>query len=376
MKNAIWCLVVASMGISASAYAVETLDWTVAEGALTSPMSGIQMHGSAVVKKNGTNYVYAIGGNRSGDSRYIAFASMSLDPLTVSSWANATWEFPIHSDGFALYGNYIERSTLTYNGRIYVVGGTHNESNGPDYNGVRVLEPNDTGDILSDDKSFDGAAAGANPPLDRLSPVAAVDPATGYLYVTGGDENTVVQRMKIDPVSGTVSDLTNLSSTTVWPAYFSMGMVINNGYIYIISGRGGNETKVQYAKINSDGTLGAFANTAPLPEARYDGGSAVVNGNIYVVGGTTNTNMTVRNTVFRAQFGANGEITGWETDAEIPATLPAQPAAIPGLRRFNVASMGDEGFVIIGGRSFDSNFLPNLYLATPKISSVADWTLY
>jgi opacity protein-like surface antigen len=63
--------------------------------------------------------------------------------------------------------------------------------------------------------------------------------------------------------------------------------VVNNGYIYTTGGWivAANTSTVQYAQINSNGTLGAWLTTTPLPRAVYGHSAVVYNGYIYATGG-------------------------------------------------------------------------------------------
>ena len=64
--------------------------------------------------------------------------------------------------------------------------------------------------------------------------------------------------------------------------------VVYDGYIYILGGGGtGNSyyNDVQYAPINSDGTIGTWQSTTPFTQARNSHTSVVHDGYIYVIGG-------------------------------------------------------------------------------------------
>lgn len=356
-----------------SAVAQNKITWTEVTGSLEGTVGGIQMHGSAATKINGQWMLYAVGGNRlvGGDSVNVNYAPLSLNPVTVGTWTPTTFTFPTDGAGNAITSNYIERATFFYNGRLYIVGGSHNASNDPSLNKIRVFEPNSSGDFSAENAAlgFDGAAAGVTPTLGTAGSSAVVDPATGYLYVVGGSADTSVRRFKIDQTTGAVSDYQVLSTTLAHAAYFSSGAVIKGGYIYVIDSHNtADRGKVQFAKINTDGTLGAFATTTNLPTIHIDGGSAVLNGEIYVVAGHTGPgNAAVSNKVHRSVTGSNGAITSWVEDAALPLT--------GGLRRVGVASLGDDGFVVVGGRN-NAVFPPNVWVAKPVDTSVSDWSVY
>jgi hypothetical protein len=121
---------------------------------------------------------------------------------------------------------------------------------------------------------------------------------------------TKVQRATINPSNG---QLTWSGSYTYYVdnARNGLAAAIVNGYLYVIGGiYASNATpssEVDFAQINSDGTLGTFAKTtAQLGTARGDGvGAVAFGGSIYVVGGRD---------VMTAEYAtptAGGQITSW-----------------------------------------------------------------
>lgn len=380
MLNKIYGSALGLLCLAGSAFAqTDTVEWSVEQDSLLGTVGGIQMHGSAVLNVDGQRMLYAVGGNRTagGDSVNISYAPLDLDPVNVGAWADTTFEFASDSNEFAVGSTYIERTTFAYNDRLYIVGGNHNSSPEDGLNQIRVFEPTPTGDIIAESAAlgFDGAAAGVTPSLGNVGASAAVDPATNSLYVVGGSStDTTVRRFTIDPVTGAVSDYQVMTSTLLWPSWFSSGAVVKDGYLYVIDSHNtADRGKIQYAPINGDGTLGAFVQTASLPAPQIDGGSVVMNGEIYVVGGHTGGgNTAVTNAVTRSVTGANGAITEWVADAPFPN---ANLSTVEGLRRIGVASLGDDGFVIIGGRNNDQ-FPPHVFVAEPVNASVNEWSLY
>src|SRR6185369_11766857 len=101
------------------------------------------------------------------------------------------------------------------------------------------------------------------------------------------------------------------TSTTPLPARRTQqGVVTNNGYIYVLGGAqatAGNAAvkTVFYSKINADGSLGNWNNTAPLPNDLAEFATAVYNGYVYVMGGY-DTSGTGQTTVYYAKFNADG----------------------------------------------------------------------
>ena len=90
--------------------------------------------------------------------------------------------------------------------------------------------------------------------------------------------------------------------------------VVHNGYLYVIGGYGGNSLNdVQYAPINSDGTLGTWNTTTPFTGGRGSHASVVHNGYLYVIGGYENMTDNHLNDVQYAPINADGTVGGWST---------------------------------------------------------------
>ncbi len=143
--------------------------------------------------------------------------------------------------------------------------------------------------------------------------------ANGFMYVLGGGNgvdggNTATNtayyaRINADGSVGSFSTTSTLNT-----AIKGAGVTVVNGYIYLIGGSTGtvgttDSAVVQYARINSDGTLGTWATTTSLTEARDSAGVASHNGYIYVMGGNNTT--TTRNTGYYAKPNPDGTISSW-----------------------------------------------------------------
>ncbi|HWT40447.1 MAG TPA: hypothetical protein VN081_04240 [Dongiaceae bacterium] len=95
-----------------------------------------------------------------------------------------------------------------------------------------------------------------------------------------------------------------------------------NGYLYVFGGlqRGvGAYNTVQYAPINTDGTVGTWASTTNLPASYQRVNATVYNGYVYLVGGFQASAST--NTVYVAPFNTNGTIGSWSQMANLPVNL-------------------------------------------------------
>jgi len=110
--------------------------------------------------------------------------------------------------------------------------------------------------------------------------------------------------------------------------------VYYNGYVYVFGGRSNASTgdrsatkPCYYAAVNSDGSLGPWITTTPLPAARACGGAAAYNGRVYFWGGWgPEGSTTTRNTCYYAPINPDGSIGTWVTSA---VTIPDSDEATP-----------------------------------------------
>ncbi len=359
-------------GLLLSGAPAQTLEWTDDPPSLAPLMpAGIQMNGTAALTIGGREFVYIIGGNKStdagGDTTAIHYAPMEAG--RPGTWQEATAR--LERGGTT----YHTRSTVSFAGRIYVVGGRLNQEGdySTPYNGIRVFLPEETGDITAENVTYYTGEAGgivpaSEPPLDLLEMAAVVSgsrvhPGDGILYVLGGGlgdtESDAVRSFRIDGESGRIvgagpgrelafafKRLEPLPEPTAFHQ-----AVLHEGRIYV-AGNNPPSTAVYYSGILDDDTLGPWETaSAPLPEVRLDAAAASFDGDLYVLGGTAGTNADTRNTVFRAVFGEDGDIEAWEEDAPVPLE--------PGFRRVG-ATVTQESLLIIGGRRSDDGFTPSV----------------
>lgn len=92
--------------------------------------------------------------------------------------------------------------------------------------------------------------------------------------------------------------------------------IVVNGYIYVIGGVDGVGfvRTSEFAKINNDGSLGVWQQTAPLIEERGFIDAVAKDGFIYVVGGGNGPNgKNLLRTVERAKVNEDGSLSDWRT---------------------------------------------------------------
>lgn len=172
----------------------------------------------------------------------------------------------------------------------------------------------------------------------------------------------------------------NSSNGTTWnsgtvlpsPARCCVGAVAVNGYLYSLGGDdgGGKLTSVLYARIASDGSIGAWNTTTSLPTGMAGGGNATTyNGYIYITGGTS-TAATAQD-VFYAKPNPDGTITSWITQDNPTGNIDHQNAGVAAYNGY---------LYITGGSQIDGTLLDDVYYAriqadgsVPSFSVMTNW---
>ncbi len=258
--------------------------WT----ATTSLPIGKTGHSSVVYN----DYLYIIAGmSNSGSTKTVEYAYIKSDG-TLGSWQSTT----------SLSNNKDESVGIASNGYLYVIGGEG-------ASGIVEFAP-----LYSNGKVGEWSyATSYSPGRYQLASVAS----NGYIYVLGGlggggnpisDSLNDVQYSKISS-PGILSEFEAESSLT--SERYDHASIAYNGYLYLLGGAswGSPGANVQYAAINADGTLGSWVGTNGFNIARTAHRAAVYNGYIYVSGG--NSSGGYQNTVEYAKINSNGSLGTW-----------------------------------------------------------------
>ncbi|MEI9914395.1 MAG: hypothetical protein WDN66_05495 [Candidatus Saccharibacteria bacterium] len=146
----------------------------------------------------------------------------------------------------------------------------------------------------------------------------------GYIYLIGGSTTSITATVIYSQINsngtiGSWNTTTSLPSATVYSS-----AVAYNGYVYEIGGSVGGSpvTTVDYAKFNSNGTIGSWTATSTLPLIRADASAAAYNGYIYEIGGFNNSGSV--NTVYYAPVNADGTLGSWNTTTVLPSATQYQ----------------------------------------------------
>jgi len=197
--------------------------------------------------------------------------------------------------------------------------------------------------------------------------------ANGYGYVLGGrDGSNVVQSTvyyaKLNTDGSTGAWQTNANAM---PARYLHSSVVANGYVYVIGGfNGGRQSTVLYAKLNADGSTGAWQTNSYGIGATTPGGSAqardshtsiIANGYVYVIGGTTGTGQS---TVYYARLNADGTTGAWTTNTN----------ALPNLRSIHSSVVANGYAYVIGGYDDSANNSTVYYAKLNADGSTGTWS--
>jgi N-acetylneuraminic acid mutarotase len=148
--------------------------------------------------------------------------------------------------------------------------------------------------------------------------------ANGYIYLIGGADASNVATSsiiyaKLNADGSTGSWITNATSIPV--AVQTHSSVVANGYVYVIGGAvtaGTTQTSVYYAKLNTDGSVGAWStNTNVLPTSVAEHSSVAANGYVYVVGGSDNVGPPWNTYgTYYAKLNGDGTVGPWQTSKQ------------------------------------------------------------
>lgn len=254
-------------------------------------------NGESVVSYNGYIYVYGGQISSTAGSGYttndVDYARINNGRVgTVGSWSTTT----------TLASARYEDGSVAYNGYLYQLGGYDGSSYLSDTRYAAISTGGSLGSWTNSSNTFTTGRQG-------LDPVAY----NGYLYVVGGSGSSGglhdIQYAAINS-NGSLGSFTT-ATTTIAIARIGASTVAYNGYMYVIGGSTGgtNKSDVQYAAINSDGSLGSFSSTASFTNARYGMAVVAYNGYMYLIGGYDGTNFY--NDIQYAVINSGGTLGSW-----------------------------------------------------------------
>lgn len=270
-------------------------DWT----ALTSFTTGRYYHTSFI--HNGSLYI--TGGEQNTSTYYsdMQTAAIAADG-TLGSWTTVT--------AGALPSARHSHATTVYNGTLYLAGGVA---------GTTFINSTHYLKLASLASGLGAIGAWTSTTANGLGVYGVTAAAhNGYIYTFGGFAGSNAVRyapLNVDGTIGTWVTAGNLAQGTHFHS-----VVIYDGYVYITGGQNSGQNvinTVQFAPINSDGSLGTWATTTAMTQGRYGHGSVANNGYLYVLSGSFSSGLT---DVLYAPINSNGSVGSWSSTTALPAT--------------------------------------------------------
>ncbi|MEO6513662.1 MAG: hypothetical protein ABIR37_03165 [Candidatus Saccharimonadales bacterium] len=281
----------ATSTVAATAYSAEINNGGMGKVVSTNAGTALASTRESLATVAYKGYLYVLGGSSS--------AAVSADVLYAPINTNGALGSWLSTTSFTIARRDLD--AVAYNGYMYVLGG----NDGSDLNDVQYAPIHDDGTVGSwvSTSSFTTARS-------RFTAVIS----NGYMYILGGLNNfsilTDTQYVAInsDGTLGTWTGTTSIASGREAPAITSA-----NGYVYVTGGWTGSAyaNDVQYAPLNSDGTIGTWSTTTSFTKARYRHKVVAYNGNLYLAGGN-NANVQQADVQY-APINANGTLGKWQS---------------------------------------------------------------
>lgn len=257
------------------------------------------------------NYVYHIGGyTGSTYTAQVIYAPINNDG-TLGAWTTTNSLASPISGGTGLG----TQSCAVAGGRVYTIGGrTRTAGGGVNVASIQYASFNANGTLSSWTLN----------PTDYVGDVnnqAAVG-YNGYIYslgLAGGGLSDRVYRASVNG-DGTLSSWTRMNDLTRTRNYDSLALY--GGYLYVGGGgvSGGTTDTVEYVKINDDGTLGTWTTTSSMTEVKRRQTMLAINGYMYAVGGEDNSSSPL-STVEYAKINSDGTLGTWTRSANLTVTF-------------------------------------------------------
>lgn len=249
------------------------------------------------------NRIYATGGSLQGTSRHDVWMAQIQPNGTLGAWTAMT-DLPTSN---RWHGCAVDPA----NPSLYIVGGDNGTTSRADV--LRASINTTTGAL---------GAWVAQPSLPAARRGAGVEWTAGTLYVIGGEEaDGFVLR---DTVFRATTSVTGSAGWTtqsgLMPADYVFGTAVAGGRIYKTGGYTADEA-VRVSAIGAGGALGAFTTTTALPGPRQRHVSVADGTYVYALGGEITLGGMNLNTALRATFGLAGGLGAWTALPTIPLAL-------------------------------------------------------
>ncbi len=245
-------------------------------------------------------YMYIMGGNTGSQTNDFQYAPINSDGST-GTWSTTSTLVTARS----------AHSSVVYGGYIYTLGGF----------GGGYLATTEYTQINNGGLGSVGSWTASNAFTTARSYSGRVA-YNGYMYILGGlkgsastacrtsgsdDECNDVQYA---PINSNGSLGTWAATTSFSTPRYGLVAVAYNGYMYVMGGYdGGYYDDVQYAPINSNGTIGSWTATTSFTTARASHAAVAYNGYMYVMGGYSAGGRL--SSIYYAPINSDGTIGSW-----------------------------------------------------------------
>lgn len=142
------------------------------------------------------------------------------------------------------------------------------------------------------------------------------------IYLLAGIVNGVISTAVYTSVINSDGSLGAWTSTTALPvAMYGYSIIVVKNRIYLFGGHNGSAalSTIYTTTINSDGTLGTWAITTPLPLILNGSLAVMIKNSVYLIGGDNGT--TIKSTIYRASIYSDGSLGVWENIGSLVSPL-------------------------------------------------------
>ena len=332
--------------------------------------AGLGLHAGTVY----ADYIYLVGGHTPGQTSInsLRYAKFDVNNNVVAA-TGTTWKEPTDSNNspVTMSTSRIRGSAFGYNGYLYALGG-YDASGGGVLSDMQFAKINVTDGSL---EQFNVSTITINQRWGLNVPVS-----NSYAYIIGGctagnsptcsTRTDTVQAFQIyNNDSGAPADYA--SAANLFPVdRFGMSATVSNGHIYVAGGCQGDldcndaSNIVEYASLDSNGSVGAWSTTTALPGDRVYGQLEQVGGTLYFIGGQDDSK-TAQSTIYYTTPASDGSISSWST-ASGGLGDTASTAANP--RTQFGATVWNDRIYSVGGFDANNNSTNSVYIS-PQLTA-------
>jgi hypothetical protein len=220
--------------------------------------------------------------------------------------------------------------------------------------------------------------------VDNIFPTFVYHKALSAIATSSVSSNWYSNSLWTDSATGEVVGLSRDLCGTIYTSTTGTSYIYTVGGVYFDTNTdptGNTTSDVWYAPINSsNGNVGTWTQTSSLPVALQLHGTVVLNGYMYVIGGSTDPHGDTKvsqyttNAVHYAKINSDGSLGSWD-----PTSLPAIPNPAPGTGLYKTCPVAYNGSIYVSGGETSGSSVNQVVYATPattgtNIGSFSSWT--